>query len=45
MDNRYDTSANNEGQYQPDSNNQVLMNKLGITNPKEMNDIDDILYC
>src|SRR3990172_3730694 len=33
---RYDTSHFIEDQYEPGSNNQVLKNKLGITNPDEM---------
>ncbi len=36
MSNRYDTSGTAEGQYQPDSNDTVLGNKLGITNPEDM---------
>ena len=40
MSNRYDTTGNPEGQYQPGSNNQVLLNKLGITNPDEMDDVE-----
>lgn len=37
---RYDTSSTPEGQFQPDSDNQVLRNKLGITDPAEMDDIE-----
>lgn len=39
---RYDTSHLIEDQYEPGSNNQVLKNKLGITNPDEMDDIEVI---
>lgn len=35
MSNRYDTPGT-EGQYQPGSNDEVLLNKLGITDPEEM---------
>ena len=37
---RYDTSSNSEGQYQPGSNDKVLLNKLGITDSAEMDDIE-----
>lgn len=40
MPNRYDTSINPEGQYQPGSNNTVLQNKLGITDVKNMDDVE-----
>ena len=40
MPDRYDTSGNPEGQYQPGSNNQVLLNKPGITDPLEMENIE-----
>lgn len=40
MPNRYDTSRNPEGQYQPGSNNTVLQNKLGITDVKNMDDVE-----
>ena len=40
MPDRYDTSGNPEGQYQPGSNNQVLLNKLGITDSQEMEDTE-----
>ena len=40
MTDRYDTSGNPEGQYQPGSNNQVLLNKLGITDSQEMEDTE-----
>ncbi len=39
---RYDTSHLIEDQYEPGSNNQVLKNKLRITNPDEMDDIEVI---
>ena len=37
---RYDTSGNPERRYQPGSDDQVLLNKLDITNPSEMEDIE-----
>lgn len=40
MSDRYDTSSNIEGQYQPGSDNQVLLNKCGITNPDEMEGLE-----
>lgn len=40
MTDRYDTSGNPEGRYQPGSDNQVLLNKLGITDPAEMEDAE-----
>jgi len=40
MSDRYDTSSNSEGQYQPGSNELVLLNKLEIIDPMEMNDIE-----
>ena len=40
MTNRYGTSGNPEGQFQPNSNDLVLLNKLGITNPKEIDLIE-----
>lgn len=40
MTDRYDTSGNPEGQFQPGSDNQVLHNKLGITDPVEMDDVE-----
>jgi cell filamentation protein len=43
MANRYDTSGNPEGQYQPGSDDQVLVNKLDITDPAEMDDAELIL--
>lgn len=36
---RYNVS-NAEGDYQPGSNEQVLMNLLGITSPEEMNEVE-----
>jgi len=38
--NRYDTLSSKEGQYQPDSNDQVLLNRMGITDSSEMDDIE-----
>lgn len=40
MKDRYDTTGTTEGQYQPGSNNEVLLNKLGITAPEEMDEIE-----
>jgi cell filamentation protein len=40
MCNRYETSRTAEGQFQPDSNNQVLLNKLGIVDPQEMENVE-----
>ena len=40
MTNRYDTSGNPEGQFQPNSNGQVLLNKLDITIPIEIDLIE-----
>lgn len=40
MTDRYDTKGSTEGQYQPGSNNSVLLNKLEITDVSEMNDIE-----
>ncbi len=40
MTNRYETHGSPEGQYQPDSNNQVLLNKLAITDVDEMNMVE-----
>ncbi len=40
MSDRYDTSGIPEGQFQPGSSDQVLLNRLGITNVTEMDDIE-----
>lgn len=40
MTDRYDTKGNTEGQYQPGSNNSVLLNKLAITDVSEMNEVE-----
>lgn len=37
---RYDTIGNPEGQYQPGSDDNVLLNKLGVTDPAEMDEIE-----
>lgn len=37
---RYDTSGSSEGKYQPGSDGQVLLNKLGITDSSEMDEIE-----
>ncbi|OGW21563.1 MAG: hypothetical protein A2077_00365 [Nitrospirae bacterium GWC2_46_6] len=39
---RYKTAHSIEDQFEPGSNNQVLKNKLGITNPDEMDDTEAI---
>jgi cell filamentation protein len=40
MTDRYDTSHSTEGQFQAGSNNQVLLNKLGITDSFEIESIE-----
>lgn len=40
MTDRYDTTGSPEGQYQPGSDNRVLINKLGIVDPDEMDEIE-----
>jgi len=40
MTNRYDTSTSSEGQYQSGSNELVLLNKLGITDLTEINQLE-----
>ena len=40
MSHRYDTSQSPEAQFQPDSNNRVLLNKLDIIDPQEMENIE-----
>ena len=40
MTDRYDTSSATEGQFQPGSDENVLLNKLGITEPDEMDNIE-----
>ncbi len=40
MPDRYDTSDSIEGQFQPGSAEKVLLNKLDITNPDEMDDVE-----
>ncbi|MFQ5661519.1 MAG: hypothetical protein ACE5GZ_13960 [Gammaproteobacteria bacterium] len=40
MIDRYDTSSRPEGQYQPGSDCKVLLNKLGITDPDEMDNLE-----
>lgn len=48
MTDRYDTSFNSEGQYQPGSEGLVLLNKQAITDPQKMADTElellDALY-
>lgn len=43
MADRYDTSGNPEGQFQSGSDGQVLANKLDITDPDEMDDVELVL--
>ena len=40
MTDRYDTTANPEAQFEPGSDDRVLANILGITDPTEMDDIE-----
>lgn len=40
MADRYDTSNNPEGQFQPGSDGRVLLNKLGIVDPAEMDKVE-----
>lgn len=40
MADRYDTSTQLEGQYEPGSNDQVLANKLSIVDPEDMDEIE-----
>jgi cell filamentation protein len=40
MSDKYDTSQNPEGQFEPGSNDEVLLNKLRIKEPGEMNEIE-----
>jgi len=48
MTNRYDASGSIEGQYQPGSNDMVLINKLGITDADDMDQTElellELLY-
>ncbi|MES9861448.1 MAG: Fic family protein [Candidatus Thiodiazotropha sp. LLP2] len=43
MTDRYDISGTPEGQFQPGSADQVLLNKLGVTDTNEMDDIELVL--
>ncbi len=40
MTDRYDTSGNPEGKFEPGSNNRVLLNKVNITATTEMDDLE-----
>lgn len=40
MSDRYDISGNPEGLFQPESNDAVLLNKMGVTDPEEMEGIE-----
>ena len=40
MSDRYDTSSSSEGRFQPGSDEKVLLNKLDITDPDEMDDVE-----
>lgn len=40
MSDRYDISGSPQGQFQPGSNDHVLLNKLGITDPAGMDDTE-----
>ncbi|HHH42976.1 MAG TPA: cell filamentation protein Fic [Gammaproteobacteria bacterium] len=47
MSDRYDTSGSPEGQFQPGSDDRVLLNRLGINDPQEMEDLefDRLVQC
>ena len=40
MSDRYDTTGNVEAQFEPDSGDRVLANKLGISNAEDMDDVE-----
>ncbi len=40
MKGRYDMAGNVEAQFEPDSNGRVLVNKLGVSDVEEMNDLE-----
>lgn len=40
MTDRYDASGSSEGQFQPGSNDQVLLNKLDLTDQSEMDEVE-----
>lgn len=40
MNDKYDTTDNVEAQFEPGSNDQVLSNKLGITDAQDMDDVE-----
>ena len=40
MTNRYDASGSSEGRYQPGSDEKVLLNRLDIIDPDEMEDVE-----
>ena len=40
MNDRYDTTGNVEAQFEPDSGDRVLANKLGISNAEDMDDVE-----
>lgn len=40
MTDRYASNGNKEGEYQPGSNELVLVNKLGITDAEEMEGLE-----
>ena len=40
MSDRYNATLNSEGQYQPGSNERVLLNKLDVTDPDEMDNVE-----
>ena len=40
MSDKYDTSQSPEGQYQPGSIDKVLLNKLGITDSVDMDEVE-----
>ncbi len=40
MNGKYDTTGNVEARFEPGSHDRVLANKLGVSNPEEMDDIE-----
>ena len=40
MNDRYDTTGNIEAQFEPGSSDRVLANKLGISDPLEMDEVE-----
>jgi len=40
MTGRYDASGSTEGRFQPGSDNRVLVNKLAVTDPAQMHEVE-----